>query len=287
MKTYATWSAAAWHAVLLTPLLVRPLAAQQAPALPAGAEAQKIVVESVSGKARYRRDGQFFRLTSTSELRQGDTVVVEEGAVCKLEFQHPTSGAVLSAVILRDYTEVTVAEAYQQGELSRTQLDIPQGNIRAGVVRTAVPPSFRVRTPRVVVGVRGTEVAELVVSPDYGDTLRMGHIGVVGVHDRVPLFRSVRAGQGTQKRVEGDRRGDTLLRAIEFAVLEYRVSLTGPHRSRMETDFDRQSVFDLFAFPGDNGKAEGNPGWDRIINSGRSSSQCRFCNSFTQGPNKP
>ena len=148
MRMCMTWSAAAWRALLLTPLLVRPLAAQQAPALPAGAEALKIVVESASGKVRYRRDGQVFGLTSTSELRPGDTVVVEEGGVCKLEFQHPTSGAVLSAVILRDYTEMTVAEAYQQGEQSRTQLDIPQGDIRAGVVRTAVPPPFRVHDPQ-------------------------------------------------------------------------------------------------------------------------------------------
>ena len=261
---------------ILVALLFSPVQAQEAPALPAGAAKQKIAVELVSGTVRYRRDGQFFRVTPESNLTQGDTVVVDGGAVCKLEFQHPTSGAVLSAVILRGYTEMTVAEAYLQGESARTQLDIPQGNIRAGVVRTAVPPSFQVRTPRVVVGVRGTEIAELAVSSDRGDYLRIGHVGTTMVHNGVPLSRSARAGQGSRKRVEGDLRGDTLLRAIEDAILEYRVVLTGPHRSSMEIDFDRHSGFDLVQFPGDFYKSEGNPQHDAAINSGRSLA-CPLC----------
>ena len=272
------WFVVAPCAFVLGPLVSRSPAAQgqEALALPAGAASQKIVVESVSGTVRYRRDGKFFRLVTESELTQGDSVVVDGGAVCKLEFQHPTSGAVLGATILRGYTEMTVAQAYLQGELARTQLDIPQGNIRAGVVRTAVPPSFQVRTPRVVVGVRGTEIAELEVSNDRGDYVRMGRVGTTMVHNGVPLSRSARAGQGTRKRVEGDRRGDTLLRAIEDAILENRVVLTGPHRSRMELDFDRHSDFDVVQFPGDFYKSEGNPQHDAAVNSSRFLS-CPLC----------
>lgn len=265
----------------LLPVSSRVLA-QEPPALPANATAQKIVVESVSGTVRYRRNGQFARLTQDSVLTQGDTVVVDAGAVCKLEFQHPDSGAVLAAAILRGFTEMTVAEAYLQGESARTQLDIPQGNIRAGVVRTAVPPSFRVRTPRVVVGVRGTEIAELEVSNDRGDYLRMGHVGTTMVNNGVPLFRSARARQGTRQRIEGDRHGDTLLRAIEDALLESRVVLTGPHRSRMEIDFDRHSGFDLVEFPGDHAKSEGNPRYDSLLNSTKSAG-CALCNRRTRG----
>lgn len=264
-------------ALFAGPMALSRLAAQPpAPAMPEGAAALKIVVESVTGNVQYRRDGQFRRVTTETVLAQGDRVISNVGAVCKLEFQHPTSAAVMSAAILRGFTEMTVAQAYQLGESSRTQLDVPQGLIRAGVVRTAVPPSFQIRTPRVVVGVRGTEIAELEASNDLGDYLAMGRVGLAVTRDVVPLERSTGAGQGTRKRVEGNRRGDTLLRAIENANLDSRVFLTGPHRRELETDFDRHS-FDLVEFPGDFHKAEGNPGWDRTINSSRIGARCPFC----------
>ncbi len=262
-----------------------PLAAQEAAQVPAGAEAQKIVVESVSGRVRYARTDRFFALTAESQLTQGDKIVGDTGSICKLEFQHPRSGAVLAAAILRGYTEMTVAEAYQQGEASRTQLDVTQGVVRAGVVRTAVPPSFRVRTPRVVVGVRGTEIRELEVSNDYGDALRMGRVGIAMTHDAVPLFRSQRAEQGTLKRTEPDRRGSELLRAIEFANLTHRVFLSGPHRGGLEVDFDRGSV-DVVEFnPGEFYKGEGNAMHDRDVNSSLpiDINRCPTCDKLTFG----
>lgn len=249
--------------------------------LPDGAESMKIVVEAVSGKVQFARDGQFQRMTTSSELRHGDKVVADIGAVCKLEFQHPTSGAVLSAVILTGYTSLTVAEAYLQGDQSRTQLDVSQGLIRAGVVRTAVPPTYRVRTPRTVVAVRGTEIAELDAA-EWGDRLVMGRIGIAMVHDAVPWFRSVRAGQGTEKMVTDDWREGRLLRAIENALLESRVILTGPQRRGSEVVFDSDS-FDLVEFPGDN-MSGANPGWERMINSGKVPSRgCKQCGTAPRG----
>jgi len=38
------------------------------------------------------------------------------------------------------YTEVTVAEGLQRGEVSRTQLDVPQGNLRIGVKKNDLHP---------------------------------------------------------------------------------------------------------------------------------------------------
>lgn len=244
-------------------------AGQQAAPLPQSAEAMKIVVESVSGLVQYSRNADFNRLMRDSVLTHGDKIVAGVGAVCKLEFQHPASGAVLSAVILRGYTELTVTEAYLQGEQSRTQLDVRQGVIRAGVVRTAVPPSYRVRTPRVVVGVRGTEIAEIEVSDDLGDRIRMGRVGTAMSHDVVPWFRSTRAGQGSQKPLDVDEgwRGGRLLRAIENAMLDSRVLLTCPHRRGGEVDFDRRN-FDLVEFPGDY-MSGANPGWERIVNGSK------------------
>jgi hypothetical protein len=268
--------------VALAPALSFAQSPQAPQSLPSGAESMRIVVESISGKVQYLRAGQVQRLMKDSELRHGDRVVADVGAVCKLEFQHPTSGAVLSAVIVTGYSDLTMAEAYLQGEQTRTQLDLSQGLIKAGVVRTAVPPTFRVRTPRTVVAVRGTEIAEIEVS-DTGDRILMGRIGIAMVHDSIPWFRSVRAGQGTEKQVTEDWRGGRLLRAIENALLESRVVLHGPHRRGGEVVFDRDS-FDLVEFPGDN-MSGADPGWERLVNSGRVSNNrgCPQCRGGTGG----
>jgi hypothetical protein len=251
-------------------------AAQEPQNLPAGAEAMKIIVEDVSGKVQFIRDGQFQRMTKESVLTHGDKIVAGLDAISKLEFQHPTSGAVLSAVIIRGYTELTVAQAYLQGEQSTTQLDLKQGVIKAGVVRTAVPPSYRVRTPRTVLAVRGTEVAEIEAS-ESGDRIRMGRVGIAMVHDSVPWFRSVRAGQGTEKPVAEDWRGGRLLRAIEQALIDSRADLRSPHFRGHEVHYDRDS-FDFVEFPGDN-MSGADPGWQRFINSSRPGrgicAQCR------------
>ena len=268
--------------LLLGPAVGHCLAAQGPQKLPEGAEAMKIIVESVQGKVQFERDGQLQRMTQDSVLTHGDKIFAHLDAIGKLEFQHPTSGAVLSAVIIRGYTELTVAQAYLQGEQSTTQLDLKQGVIKAGVVRTAVPPSFRVRTPRTVLAVRGTEVAEVEVS-ESGDRIRMGRVGIAMVHDSVPWFRSVRTGQGTEKPVTEDWRGGRLLRAIEQALIDSRADLRGPHFRGGEVNYDRDS-FDFVEFPGDN-MSGADPGWERFINSSRTGKG--FCPLCRDGTNPP
>ena len=268
--------------VLATGAIGRLDAQPPAARMPAGASALRIAVESVTGKVRYARGGRFRRLTTAARLNQGDTIVADTGSVCKLEFQHPTSRAVLAAVIAEGYTEMTIAQAYQQGESSRTLLDMTQGIMRAGVVQTATPPSFQIRDPRMVAAVRGTEIAELKSSNDRGTQLRMGRIGISRMHDVTLRGRSARAGQGTLKRTERDVRGGALLRAIENAALTHRVILTGPHRHGLEVAFDRGRSFDRVEFnPGEFHKAEGNPRWESMINAQGHSpgggAGCPFC----------
>jgi hypothetical protein len=262
-----------------TPLLAQM--PERPSTLPEGADSMKIVVESVTGKVQFTRDGKSQRVTRESELRHGDKVVADVGAVCKLEFQHPTSAAVLSAVIMTGYTDLLVSEAYLQGGQSRTQLDMSQGVIKAGVVRTSVPPTYRVRTPRTVVAVRGTEIAEIEAT-EWGDHIVMGRVGIAMVHDSIPWFRSVRAGQATEKPVAEDWRGGRLLRAIENDLLESRVILHSPHRRGGEVNFDRDS-FDLVEFPGDN-MSGANVGWERFVNGGKVSNRgCPNCGSGNFG----
>ncbi|MCH7844696.1 MAG: hypothetical protein IH850_02580, partial [Acidobacteria bacterium] len=116
--------------------------------LPDGAQRLVIVVESVRGTVYYARPGQRRqRVTTNSRLTQGDRIHANPGAICKLEFQRPQTGETLSATIIRGYSDIRLTQAIQQGAATRTLLDVRQGVIRAGVVRTAVPPSFRIRTP--------------------------------------------------------------------------------------------------------------------------------------------
>ena len=274
------------HFLLATLLLFGPAAcltraAQEPQKLPDGAEAMKIIVESIDGKVQFERDGKLQRMTKDSLLTHGDRIFAQLDAIGKLEFQHPTSGAVLSAVIIRGYTDLTVAQAYLQGEQSSTQLDVKQGVIKAGVVRTAVPPSYRVRTPRTVLAVRGTEVAEVEVT-ETGDRIRMGSVGIAMVHDGSLWFRSTRAGQGTEKPVSEDWRGGRLLRAIEQALIDSRANLRGPFVRGGEVNFDRDS-FDFIEFPGDN-MSGADPAWERFINSSRPGKKfCDNCLSVVGG----
>ncbi len=256
-----------WLTILSVPLAIAPLSlVAETEQKPRQGQAIKVVVESVRGRAQLKRGEKFVRIKAGSELREGDRSVVLIASMVKLEFQHPSSGAVPAAAIPRGYTELTVAEAYVRAEQRRIMLDGPQGIMRDGVVQTAVPPSFVVRSPNVVVAVRGTEIAELEASQDRGDRLLMGRVSITQVHDAVPLCRSARAGQRTRKRAEADRRGGALLRAIEFAHLTARLIQTGPHRAGLELDYDRPVTFDPVQFnPGEFFRSEGNPGRDRAI----------------------
>jgi FecR protein len=243
--------------------------AQEAAAPQAGPVPQKIVVESVRGAARFGRSGQFRDLTTDSQPSQGDSIVLEAGAVCKLQFQNATTGAVLAAVVVRGYTELTVAEAYQRGEQSRTQLDVPQGNLSVGVKRTTTPPSFNVRTPRVVVGVRGTEIHWFVVTPDaMGDFVRVGSAGVITARDLWSRQFSMGPGQGTWARNGGDARNNPLMRPIDFNQYVDRVLLSGPWRDGLEPYYDLYLFEPILLNPGSQGDSAGDPGYDRRRNAG-------------------
>ncbi len=280
----------------LSDLLAQP--AQNQALLPAGARPLTIVVESTRGTVRYQRDRRFRRLTRRTRLRQGDLLVVDVAAACQLRFdlsappepvgrdgntldQPPilpvnfqeapavNAGQAIAAIVLRGYTEITVAEAYAQGGATRTQLDMRQGVIRAGVVRTAVPPSFRIRTPRSVVAVRGTEIREIEASSDRGDILRMGQVGVSAINDGVPLTRSVQAEQGSRKEVAPDRRRSRLMRAIENAVLGSRLVIRRPYKTGLEVDQARRQGHDPLVFSkAEPLKINGNPRFDAQINAG-------------------
>ena len=280
----------------LSDLLAQP--AQNQAVLPAGARPLSIVVESTRGTVRYRRDRRFRRVTGRTRLRQGDLLVLDVAAVCRLRFdlsappqpvggQRNTQGEpaivpvnfqdapavdggqAIAAVVLRGYTEITVAQAYEQGGSTRTQLDMRQGVIRAGVVRTAVPPSFRIRTPRSVVAVRGTEIREIEASSDRGDILRMGQVGVTAINDGVPLTRSVQAEQGSRKEVAPDRRRSRLMRAIEDAVLGGRLVIRRPYKTGLEVDQARREGFDPLVFSkAEPLKINGNPRFNAQINAG-------------------
>lgn len=282
-----TLSLLAAMALVATAVQLHDLHGQPAANVPPdNAERLVIVVESVRGTVYNTRPGQpRQRITINSRLTQGDRIHANPGAICKLVFQRPRTGETLSATIIRGYSDIRLTLAIQQGAATRTLLDVRQGVIRAGVVRTAVPPSFRIRTPRSVVAVRGTEIAELEASNDRGDSLQMGVVGTVTVNDSVPLFRSVQPMQGTLKRTEKDRRGGKLLRAIENAILRPSRLIAGPHRRGFEVDFARNSLFSRpFAFnSGDFQKSEGNPGYGRIVNS-RGRLDLRNLNPFANQP---
>jgi len=272
--------------------------AQKRTTLPPGARPLTILVESTRGTVRFRRDRRFRRLTRRTRLQQGDLLVLDPAASCQLRFE--TNPAVnpadkkaaatarrkilpvnyqdapaadgenaVAAIILRGYTEITVAEAYQQGDATRTQLDLRQGIIRAGVVRTAVPPSFRIRTPRSVVAVRGTEIRELQASSDRGDILRMGRTGAVATNDAVPLNRSAQAKQGSRKEADPGPRNSRLTRAIENAVLDARLVIRSPHKAGLEVDQSRRQGHDPLTFSkAEPLKSKGNPKFDAQINAG-------------------
>ncbi len=262
--------------VLILPLVVaakppiqEPAAQPQQPPAPAAQPAilpdavpQKIVVESVRGSIRFARNKEFHELTTQSELTRGDTMVAEAGAVCRLQFKHPTTGAILSAVVVRGYTEMTVAEAYQRGEVARTQLDVPQGQIRAGVRRTTTPPSFNVRSPRVVIGVRGTEIWDIRVLP-WWDELTMGSDGVTYIRDSFGRLFTVDIAQGT--RTDGD---GPVMRPIDFEPFRNRVLFTGPWRDGSESSYDPFNFEPTGFNPGERW-SDNSPTRDRDRNSGR------------------
>jgi hypothetical protein len=242
-------------------------AAQDQPAASAAAVAQKISVESVRGSVQFARRGVFRDLTTQSELTQGDTLVVETGAVCKLQFRNPSTDAVESAVVIRGYTEVTVAEAYQRGELARTQLDVPQGNLRIGVRRTTTPPSFNVRTPRTVVGVRGTRWGILV--SQSGDQVDVGSTGIVSTRDNWTREYSSGPCQAVFARGSGIARGSPLVRSIEYEPYRSRLFLNGPWRDGLEPFFDPY-LFEPTLFNPELGKSEGNVAFELHRNAGQS-----------------
>jgi hypothetical protein len=146
---------------------------------------------------------------------------------------------------------------------------MPQGIARAGIVPTAVKPRFRIRTPRTVVAVRGTEIRELETSIDRGDILSMGRTGVVATKTSGGPVRSAQAEQGTRKTNAADRRAGRLVRAINDMIVRTRLVIAGPHRSRMEYDQASRETRDAYGFgTADKLKSNGNPAFSKFLNSG-------------------
>jgi len=281
-----------------------PIEAQQpeAPArMPEGAIALVIEVAQVGGEVSYtRRVGERTRVrtvTRATKLQAGDTLHLDVGARCLLLFRSPppananlapaanvirvvafrpeapsTQGdGVAAAVLFRGYSEASIAVAYQHNQATNIQLDMPQGIARAGVVPTAVKPRFRIRTPRTVVAVRGTEIRELETSIDRGDILSMGRTGVVASNTRFGLLRSAQAEQGTRKTSGLDRRSGRLVRAINDLIVRTRLVLAGPHKGRIEYDQATREARDVYVFgQGDKLKNAGNPAFYKFLNSGGS-----------------
>tara|TARA_B100000029_G_scaffold492547_1_gene553940 strand:+ start:137 stop:1096 length:960 start_codon:yes stop_codon:yes gene_type:complete len=271
------------------------------PALPANAKALPIQVARVTGDVTYTRQVQgrtrVRTVTRDTKLQPGDTLHLDIGSRCLLLFgtappannaqalqleagvqqvrfipQAPSSDAenVAAAVLLRGYSEVKIAAAHQLNQANTIQLDMPQGVARAGVDPSlAVRPSFRIRTPRTVVAVRGTEIRELETSIDKGDILAMGRSGIAATTGRGGLTRSARKEQGTRRSTEPTTKGTRLVRAINTVVVKQRVVIAGPHRSSAEFDQASRESQDARGFGlADKLKPNGNPVFQQIINSG-------------------
>ncbi len=298
---------AAWIACLLVaacgsfttgPTMTEAQQPARRAAMPLGARALLIEVSQVSGDVTYTRRVNnrtaVRTVTLDSKLRAGDTVHMDVSARCLLLFRNAApAGAdrgpvfdairpvafrpeapatdgdgVVAAVLLRGYSEASIAMAYERNQAATIQLDMPQGVARAGVVPSAIKPRFRIRTPRTVVAVRGTEIRELEISIDRGDILSMGRTGVAAANSRSGLLRSAQAEQGTRKTTGSDRRSGRLVRAIIDMTRRTRLVLTGPHKGRIEFDQATREVHDAQGFGnGDKLKPNGNPKFQKFINS--------------------
>ena len=307
-KHPVAWIACGLLLTSLVSIGARPAPAQaQQPAAPAampqGALSMAIEVAQLRGLVSYtRRVGQRTRVrtvTRATKLLAGDTLHLDIGARCLLLFKNPpqpnndgnanradvgnvirpvayspeapsTQGdAVAAAVLFRGYSEVSIAIAYHHNQAATIQLDMPQGIARAGIVPSAVKPRFRIRTPRTVVAVRGTEIRELETSVDRGDILSMGRTGVVATKNSGGPVRSAQAEQGTRKTNAADRRAGRLVRAINDMIVRTRLVIAGPHRSRMEYDQASRETRDAYGFgTADKLKSNGNPAFSRFLNSG-------------------
>ena len=291
---------AAYGAFTSGPTTIR---AQQPPGpavVPKGAQPLLIAVSQVSGDVTYtRRVNNRTRVrtvTLASKLQAGDTVHMDVGARCLLLFRNAGKAAanlapafdairpiafrpeapatdgdgVVAAVLLRGYSEASIAMAFERNQAATIQIDMPQGVARAGVVPTAIKPRFRIRSPRTVVAVRGTEIRELEISVDRGDILSMGRTGVVAANVRSGLYRSAQSEQGTRKGTGTDRRSSRLVRAIMDLNIRSRVVLAGPHKGRIEFDQAKREPRDAQSFgKGDRLKPNGNPKFQNFINSNK------------------
>lgn len=222
--------------------------------LPPGFQLMDIVVHSVKGNVYYRRPParDFMKVTAATRLRQGDILAVDFGAVIKILFQyHPAKDKPLktSALVLKGYTEMSLHTALARADKTYTWLDMRQGNLRAGVVKTAKPPSYRVRTPQVVVAIRGSEIGEMDSSEDLGPRFAMGRAGLA---DLVGKFGE-RVRMGRHQRT---RAGSPLMRAVATARMNSFAGLTGPNQSGNENRFANRTWDNRGKFSTSKGKFE-------------------------------
>lgn len=138
-------------------LLRLALALLLALALPA-AHAQEPVarVTLVAGEAvRLAPDGSRTPLAANAPLYEGDTIETPEGATVHLAFRDE------ARIALKPGSRLTLTRYRTEPGAERLELDLPQGALRqiTGEAAHRDPSAYRLRTPIVAIGVRGTDFA--------------------------------------------------------------------------------------------------------------------------------
>lgn len=138
-------------------LLRLALALLLALALPA-AHAQEPVarVTLVAGEAvRLAPDGSRTPLAEGAPLYEGDTIETPEGATVHLAFRDE------ARIALKPGSRLTLTRYRTEPGAERLELDLPQGALRqiTGEAAHRDPAAYRLRTPIVAIGVRGTDFA--------------------------------------------------------------------------------------------------------------------------------
>lgn len=138
-------------------LLRLALALLLALALPA-AHAQEPVarVTLVAGEAvRLAPDGSRTPLAANAPLYEGDTIETPEGATVHLAFRDE------ARIALKPGSRLTLTRYRTEPGAERIELDLPQGALRqiTGEAAHRAPAAYRLSTPVVAIGVRGTDFA--------------------------------------------------------------------------------------------------------------------------------
>lgn len=134
-------------ALALLLALLLPLAHAQEPV----AHATLVAGEAV----RIAPDGRRTPLAAGSPLYEGDTLETAEGATVHLAFRDE------ARIALKPGSRLTLTRYRTEPGAERLELDLPQGALRqiTGEAAHRDPSAYRLRTPIVAIGVRGTDFA--------------------------------------------------------------------------------------------------------------------------------